>query len=64
MSKEATGAGSGLAAMFSFKTRIEEKDEVEFDVDIDGCCKVSESKEEEKLSIYEKLPLEFPINLS
>ena len=53
-----------MAAVFSFKTRIEENDEVEFDVDINDCCKVSESEEEEKLSIYEKLPLEFPINLS
>ena len=58
VSKEATGAGSELAAVFSFKTRIEENDEVEFDVDINDCCKVSESEEEEKLSIYEKLPLE------
>jgi len=43
LSKEATGAGSGLAAVFSFKTRIDEDNEVEFDEDIKGCCMVSES---------------------
>ena len=40
-SKETTGAGSGLAAAVSFKTRIEEDDEL--DEDVGGCCIVSES---------------------